>query len=552
MRFASFAFALALPLAACSPSNSPQTGSQTNWLVTCDSSAECGTGLECVCGACTATCLTEPACADLPGASCVASSDDGAIALCGGKAPPINLCLPRCDDESCADGMSCVAGVCQPTGKTSLEVTVDPTARYQTLVGFGASLAYAEDQIDAHPDKAALYDAFFTEAGLDVLRLRNRYDDGTEDPLSSTSAIVDDVSERLGHAPVLFLNSPTPPAALKANGSRTCDGDPATCTLVSLPSGGFDYAGFAGYWRSSLEAYAGANLRPDFISIQSHPNWIAPDGVALDACIFLPEEGTTTVTVDDVETEVTYPGYREALAEVERAIADLPDLPLIGAPETGVGGLAEFVSALDVSSFDALAFHGYGVEPASVDPELLEDVGELAEQSDRPAFLTEMQSEGIETAVMIHHALTAANASVYLQNDLVLTNPDAEPLALALLSEDSFELQGNFYAFSHYAKNTDPGWIRVGVSSSSPDLLSSAWLARDQSAVTVVLVNPGEDALDAKLTLPEPLRSELTIAQVTRTVFDGLERSAALGELPASGVVAIPAGSIVTVSFGSE
>jgi hypothetical protein len=442
--------------------------------------------------------------------------------------------------------------VCTPTGEVEAEVTIDPAARHQTLVGFGASLAYAEDYIAEHSDREELYDAFFDEAGLDVLRLRNRYDDGEEDPLASTSAIVSAASERLGQAPVLFLSSPTPPAALKANGSRTCNGDPEVCTLASLPGGGFDYAGFASYWRSSLEAYYAAGVRPDFISIQSHPNWIAPDGVALDACIFLPEEGTTTVTVDDVSTEVSYPGYREALSQVKSAIASLPDLPLIGAPETGVGGLAEFVAPLDDNAFDALAFHGYGVEPESVDPELLDAVGELADERERPALLTEMQSEGLETAVMIHHAITDADASTYLQNDLVLTNADSGALGLALLTDDGFELQANFYAFLHYAKHTNPGWLRVDAATGSSGLLGSAWLAPDQSALTVVLVNPGEDDLESKLVLPASLRNSLTVTAVTRTVFEGLERSAALGPLPESGVVKVPGGSIVTISFERE
>ncbi len=180
------------------------------------------------------------------------------------------------------------------------------------------------------------------------------------------------------------------------------------------------------------------------------------------------------------------------------------------------------MAPLGAAAFDALAFHGYGVEPASVDPELLGAVGELAADRDRTSLLTEMQSEGIETAVMIHHAIAAANASAYLQNDLVITNSDSAALALALLTDDAFELQGNFYAFSHFAKHTNPGWLRVDASNGSSGLLSSAWLAPDQSALTVVLINSSDDALEAKLVLPEPLRSALTITAVTRTVFEGL------------------------------
>src|SRR5688572_22711689 len=201
-------FAFGLALSACSPSNTPQTGSQTNWLVSCDSSAECGAGLECVCGACTATCLSDRACVDLPGASCVAPSETGSIALCGGQAPPIDLCLPRCGEgDSCTDGTSCIAGVCMPTGTATVDVTIEPDATHQTLVGFGASLAYAEDFLNSHPERAALFDLFFGEAGLDVLRLGNRHDDGSADPLTSTSELVALAAERLGRTPTLFLTS---------------------------------------------------------------------------------------------------------------------------------------------------------------------------------------------------------------------------------------------------------------------------------------------------------------------------------------------------------
>ena len=65
---------------------------------------------------------------------------------------------------------------CAPTGDPTVRVTIDDAVRHQTLVGFGASLAYADDAIVAHPDKAALYDLLFADSGLDVLRLRNRYE----------------------------------------------------------------------------------------------------------------------------------------------------------------------------------------------------------------------------------------------------------------------------------------------------------------------------------------------------------------------------------------
>jgi glucuronoarabinoxylan endo-1,4-beta-xylanase len=544
---------LALGLLGCTPSPGPQTGSQTNWLFSCDSAEQCG-ALECICGACTAPCASsDSACGDLPGASCIASIEQGAIALCGGQAPPSGLCLPRCDDSRpCADGTSCVAGVCTPTANATVRVTVDTTARHQTLVGFGASLAYADEQIVAHPQKEALYDFLFGESGLDVLRLRNRYQDGAGDPLASTIDVVQGMSERQGHTPLTFMTSGTPPAALKANGSRPCAGDEVTCTLVTLPGGGFDYAGFASWWRSSLEAYETAGVTPDYISIQNNPNWVPPAEAPLDACRFLPEEGMTTLTVDGAPVDVTYPGYREALEAVRSAIADLPTVPRIGAPETGVVGVSEYAPPLDASASDAIAFHVYGLDPAAVDVAALETVRALAEQQQVRLFQTEMQAEGLDTAILVHHTLTSADASVYLQNNLVSVTSAEDPVALASLTANAFEPQGPYYALSQYAKNTDPGWMRVDAASDSTTLLSSAWLSPGEDALTVVLVNPGTEELDAEVVVPAEFRSQLVRSEVTRTVFEGVERSAALGERSANGVVRVPSRSILTIAFTSN
>jgi hypothetical protein len=139
-----------------------------------------------------------------------------------------------------------------------------------------------------------------------------------------------------------------------------------------------------------------------------------------------------------------------------------------------------------------------------------------------------------------------------VQNDLVSLTRQMAPVALALLTEDGFEAQAPYHALSQYAKRTDPGFVRVGLASDSSELLGSAWLEPDQRALTVVLINPGAQELAAELVLPDALGSLLAHSQVTRTVFDGLERSAALGELPEDGSVRLPRRSIVTVAFGQR
>jgi hypothetical protein len=120
------------------------------------------------------------------------------------------------------------------------------------------------------------------------------------------------------------------------------------------------------------------------------------------------------------------------------------------------------------------------------------------------------------------------------------------------LSPGGFEPQGPYYALSQFAKHTDPGWVRVDANSDSIALLGSAWLSPDENALTVVLVNPGAEDLDAELVLDAEQRSRFVHTDVTRTVFEGSDRGAALGELPAGGRVRVPGGSIVTVAFATE
>src|SRR5690606_29475139 len=165
---------------ACGPSE-PRIGTQTNWLRSCQSDADCGE-LECLCGTCTRRCEDRATCSDLPGGSCVPAEDPGAIALCEGGTPVSDgLCLPRCPEDGCPAGTACVADVCAPALEPSALVSVDVTQRYQTLVGIGAGVAYLNDEVGRHPRKTELFDAMFSGTGLSVLRLRNRYGQDEDD-----------------------------------------------------------------------------------------------------------------------------------------------------------------------------------------------------------------------------------------------------------------------------------------------------------------------------------------------------------------------------------
>jgi O-glycosyl hydrolase len=444
----------------------------------------------------------------------------------------------------------CVAGVCTPVPAPTARVEIDPGTHHQVLTGFGAAVAYSERDITIHPQRDALYSALFEDLGLDVLRLRNRYGHPGEDDLASAGALVAAARSSLGRAPAIFMTSWSPPPALKANGAVMCSGNLDTCTLPRTPAGSFDYAAFAAYWRSSLDAYAAAGVAPDYIGIQNNPNWVPTFSEAAEACRFLPVEGTAPVFVGGAMVPVRYPGFAEAQAATIAALQGASSVPEILAPETtDVESVEAYLEALDAPALSAVSHHLYGVDPESPDLSSLEAVGELARRAGKPIFQTEMQADGLGTALLVHHSTTVEGASAYLQTSLTswTAGPGSNAQALVGLSMSSFVLQEPYHSLRHFALHTDPGWVRIGATSSAPNLFASSWQSPDGGALTVVLVNASRSDVDARLELTAgdwPATS-----RVTRTVFGGVERSAALGALSAEGVLRVPARSIATVAF---
>jgi glucuronoarabinoxylan endo-1,4-beta-xylanase len=444
----------------------------------------------------------------------------------------------------------CVASVCTPVPVPAAHVSVDPGARHQVLTGFGATVAYSEGDITTHPKKDALYTAVFADLGLDVLRLRNRYGHVGDDDLTSAKELVTQAATSLGHTPKIFMTSWSPPAALKANGAEFCSGNTDTCTLTKTTAGAFDYAAFAAYWRGALDAYTMEGVVPDYVGLQNNADWVPASSVMGEACKFLPVEGTAPALVGSTTKMVRYPGLAEAQAATEAAFAGAVSVPKIMAPESSdTNSVAAYVAALDTTTLGAVSHHLYGVDPQAPDLSTLKSVGELAKQDGVPVFQTEADADGFGTALLIQYTTTVENASAYVQSSLTSSaiGPGTDPGALVGLTANDFTLQDPYYSVRHFARYTDPGWVRVDASSSVSTLLASAWQSPGADALTIVLVNTSASEVDAELELATG--NWTGTSRVIRTVFGGSERAAELGSLSSQGALRVPGRSLATVVF---
>jgi hypothetical protein len=116
LRFASAALLIAL-LSSCSAKTAPNVrDSNSNWLATCDITADCEGDGSCICGLCTATCGDDDDCVSAgPGASCVRLGEASGQVACAAiiESTTESVCLGECsDDDDCLDGSSCVEGAC--------------------------------------------------------------------------------------------------------------------------------------------------------------------------------------------------------------------------------------------------------------------------------------------------------------------------------------------------------------------------------------------------------------------------------------------------------
>ncbi len=429
--------------------------------------------------------------------------------------------------------------LCAPwTASAQSAITVKTSEKLQTLKGFGASTAYFENWLTAHPSKSEIYDLIFRDLNLGILRLRNvhGYPNAT---LDNCKEIVQQAAASLGHPVDVLISSWSPPASLKKDGVTNGG------TLVKT-SGQFAYDAFAQWWYDSIQAYTAAGIAPTYISMQNEPDY---ENTGWETCIFKSIESAD------------YPGYGPALDALHGKLQGLSSRPLILGPELagiGYGTFQSYVGSLDASHLDGYAYHLYNGGDSGSPDSFNSSLAPLASTyGDRPNIMTEYSGGGFfSTAWLIQNALTSANAAGYLYWDLIWGRPYGTGGLVSLenpwessswATSKGYVVNGDYYALKHFSSSVSKGYLRVGTTSSSSNLRATAFLSPDGAKLAVVVLNVGSSADTAALAFAGFSASSVVGYQSVDGNF--YQR---LGSLSVSGTVALPALSVTTLEFAKS
>jgi len=330
-----------------------------------------------------------------------------------------------------------------------------------------------------------------------------------------------------------MISSWSPPVHLKSIDSLVGG------TLKTDPNDGeFMYEEFAQWWADSLDDWSSRGVEADYINIQNEPDYLA----TWDSCILTSQETTL------------YAGYDTAFETVWNELNTRmgPNMPKMLAPETaGFSGLSTYITRLDnLSHVYGFAHHLYNGGGSYDNPDgyissmnyyrnnygykpLMQTEFSKGGAGDVTAFV-----EAMNLAQLMHNALVFENAAAYCYWELFWVPPKGLISHYAIINPV-------YYAFKQYAAFTDPGWFRVGTSTSlgsTGNVRMSAFKSPDSNELTIVIINLANS--DKNLTLDvngfSPDSSEIYRTSET-------ENTAYIGPFDENSSLLLPARSITTI-----
>jgi O-glycosyl hydrolase len=111
-------------------------------------------------------------------------------------------------------------------------------------------------------------------------------------------------------------------------------------------------------------------------------------------------------------------------------------------------------------------------------------------------------------------------------------------------SNGGYTVNDTYYALKHFARWTDPGWVRVDAKASVSAVRASAFVSPDGNALTLVLLNPSTK--DHRVTVRADNFPFSTVA-VYRS--SGESERAVPVSLEGDGTLALPSRSIATMTL---
>jgi len=433
-------------------------------------------------------------------------------------------------------------------------VTISTGTQHQTLVGFGAAIAYYAGYLTGRniPDDD-IYQVLFADLGLDILRIGNWYQNQRTAGTTTATAfgdtaiagVIQGATAALGHPPIVLMASWSPPSYLKSNAVTK-----GTRGTLSSQNGDFDYAGFADWWTRSLAAYAAQGVTPDYVSIQNEPDYF---NAGWETCLM----AATAAGGNAI--------YAQALDAVYQAIqssAALAAKPLLVSPEPsgiGAGMVQNYLTDLNMDEIAAVAHHLYNGGDMLAEPTPESFRGSMTATASaaagKPLFMTEFSPSAptlMGTAALIHEALTVEGVSAYVYWELIWPpSTSSHPLvsvpspSSVMAPSKGYEVNDTYYAVQHFARWTDPGWTRVDASSNVPALKVSAFQSPDGRSLTVVLLNTGSDERIVTLDAGGFPFASSTLYRTT----SGTSERVSPTELGPDNTVSMPAQSIATITF---
>jgi glucuronoarabinoxylan endo-1,4-beta-xylanase len=423
--------------------------------------------------------------------------------------------------------------------------TVKVQETHQTMVGFGASVAYYNNWLANHLNKDEIYYQIFDDLGLDILRLSNHYRNNPSNFDPDDADIVTNMYYYTTTTPKIMISSWSPPANIKSNGSLSNGG-----TLLKV-NGEYVYGDFAQYWVDALAAYSAIGIIPDYISIQNEPSYVA----TWESCIFNPVQNST------------YAGYNRALDSVYYALQQLSSPPMILAPEVlgiGYNAFQNYATQFNHDHVDGYAYHLYHGESDNVNdnhnPDLfIPNLTAIANSyGDKPIFQTEYdRGDWFNTAWLIQNCLVYGNVSAYLYWGLVWDASSGSPLigleypwsSSGWTTPGGFILRPVYWAFRQYSKFIYAGWKRVTATSDDTNLRISAFINPEGNMLTIVILNVNTSLAGQMAFNIQGFAVSSGMVVRTSATEEGEEIS---NSYDGSSALDIPAHSITTVSFSGN